>query len=111
MSPDLLSHLETGKPLLENQFRYGSDRWAALLREARKAYNEGILTEVTVDDLQVLESDAGELVEYDGKTVILETPSPIHDRRGWFEVFTRVDGAVLCVEFESVTDWDFVTKE
>jgi len=110
MSPDLIEQLSSGKPLLENIFRYGSDRWGQLIREAREEYESGNLTEVNEYDFEVLESQTAELGEYNGVQVLLEAPLPIHDRRGWFEVFVQRAGFVERVEFEDVTTWDFVTK-
>lgn len=102
----LAEHLESGKPLVENVFRYGSAAWARVIRDARQAYQQGLLDDIDVDDLAVLEGMTGELAVFEGEMVMLEVPETNWDRAGWNYVYVLHDDEVLRIDFETepVTD-------
>lgn len=83
MSPHLKYHIQSEQSLLNNVFRYGSEAWGALIREARAEYVRGEFTELFDDDLETLESNVAELVEIDGEFVMLEVPMYDWDRDVW----------------------------
>lgn len=100
VSHHLVYHVQNNIPLHQNVFRYGSKAWADLLCEARRLYNEGLITELDEEDFLLLESDAGERAKYAGKEVLLDTPEPNWDVPGESIVFVRTeDGSIERVTF------------
>lgn len=83
MSPHLKFHIQSQQSLLNNVFRYGSEAWGALIREARAEYNRGELTELFDDDLETLESNIAEFAEINGEQVMLEVPLYDWDNEVW----------------------------
>lgn len=83
MSPHLKYHVQSGQSLLNNVFRYGSEAWGALIREARAEYNRGEYTELFDDDLETLESNVAELADFNGEQVMLEVPTFDWNRDVW----------------------------
>lgn len=83
MSPHLKYHIQSQQSLLNNVFRYGSEAWGALIREARAEYNRGEYAELFDDDLETLESNVAELAEVDGEQVLLEVPLYDWNREVW----------------------------
>lgn len=77
-------HIASGESLLNNVFRYGTDSWCALIREARELYDSGQLTELYDDDLETLEGDVAKIAEHfeDGQ-VLLEVPQYDWNREVW----------------------------
>ena len=85
MTSEALSfHIASGEPLLNNVFRYGSEAWCELIREARTMYDAGELTELVEDDLETLEGDVAKEAEHheDGK-ILLEVPTYDWNRELW----------------------------
>lgn len=64
---------ERNIPLIDNVYRPLSESYFEFFREARKAYNENKL-EVSSLDSSILQTDLGEMAEYNGETVPLDCP-------------------------------------
>tara|TARA_Y100000114_G_scaffold14058_2_gene11381 strand:- start:14887 stop:15516 length:630 start_codon:yes stop_codon:yes gene_type:complete len=66
-------HIKNKIPLHLNIYRYGSQEYCRLINEARKLWKSGGLI-VCDEDMEILASDAGILDNYNGETVLLDTP-------------------------------------
>ena len=73
MSEGLRYHLDNATPLSENIYRPGSQRFFALICEARKWYNSGHLSLLEAD-IELINSDLGEWSLYEGREVALDFP-------------------------------------
>jgi len=71
LSEGLQYHIAEGRMLIHNIYRPLSSNYFALVREARELYNNGLLS-VTEDDMELLESNLGEMGEYNGIKVPLD---------------------------------------
>ena len=72
--PSLDYHVEHGLTLHENVYRYSSEKFISLFKEAREALRDGKI-QLNEEDLELLEStDIGEYGEYEGKKVPLDLP-------------------------------------
>ena len=67
-------HVENNIPFAENIYRVHSEEFYKLFREARELFNDGLLTELTSWDKQLLESDIGEFGIYEDQKVPLDCP-------------------------------------
>lgn len=65
LSEGLKHHIAEGLQLIHNIYRPLSKEYFNLFNEARKLYNEGLLS-VTEDDAEILESNIGEIFTYKG---------------------------------------------
>jgi hypothetical protein len=65
LSEGLKHHIAEGLQLIHNIYRPLSKQYFELFNEARKLYNEGLLS-VTEDDIEILESNIGEIFKYKG---------------------------------------------
>ena len=72
--PSLNYHVEHGLTLHENVYRYSSEKFIALFKEAREALRDGKI-QLNEEDLELLEStDIGEYGIYEGEKVPLDLP-------------------------------------
>jgi len=67
-------HTDNNISLVENIFRPGSDMFFAMLLEAKRQYAEGTLIPKDEFEQDLLESDIGEVAEYEGEMVLLDFP-------------------------------------
>lgn len=67
-------HINNKISLVENIFRPGSDMFFAMILEAKRRYDEGSYIPKDDFELDLLESDIGEVAEYDGVPVLLDFP-------------------------------------
>lgn len=67
-------HTENDLPISECIFRPHSEGFYRFFTEARKQYNEGVLEITNQFDIELLESDIGERVDYEGEEVPLDIP-------------------------------------
>ncbi len=74
-------HIENNIPFAENIYRLHSEEFYRLFREARELFKEGLLTEITDWDKQLLETDIGEFGEYEGEKVPLDIPIQEEDEK------------------------------
>ena len=74
ISENLLYHIKNGKPITENTFRYGSDAFLNLWKEARTLYSRDILNVGEDDEHILLETHLGEYGMFEGDRVPLDLP-------------------------------------
>ena len=67
-------HQQNNISLVENVYRPGSDMFFAMLFEAKRLYSEGSYTPKDEYEQDLLESDIGEVAEYEGQPVVLDFP-------------------------------------
>jgi len=67
-------HIENNIPLAHNIYRLHSEEFYRLFREARDLYNEGVLSDLSDWDKQLLETDIGQFDMFEGKQVPLDIP-------------------------------------
>jgi len=73
--PSLNYHVEHGLTLHENVYRYSSEKFISLFKEAREALRDGKI-QLNEEDLELLEStDIGEYGLYEGEKVPLDLPT------------------------------------
>ena len=73
VSENLMYHLDNKISLSENVFRFGSESYFNLINEAKTHYKDNTATFLT-EDVEFLNSDAGEFGIYEGKEVPLDIP-------------------------------------
>lgn len=79
MSDGLKYHLERGMNLHDNIYRIYSKAWYDLIDEARRLYDRDLLA-LNDEDADLVESDAGQVAEYKGRKVRLDSPFPLRER-------------------------------
>lgn len=67
-------HIENKVSFTENVFRPGSDMFFSMINEAKRLYKEGKYTPADEFEKDLLESDIGEIAEYEGRAVVLDYP-------------------------------------
>lgn len=67
-------HLDERISFTENVFRPGSEKFFELIREAKKLYARGMYVPADEWEIDLLESDIGEIAEYEGQLVVLDYP-------------------------------------
>jgi hypothetical protein len=67
-------HIENQISFTDNVFRPGSDMFFEMIEEAKKLYKEGKYTPADEYELDMLNSDIGEIAEYEGQMVVLDYP-------------------------------------
>jgi hypothetical protein len=73
LSEGMLHHIKEGLQLIHNIYRPLSKKYFELFREARELYNNGLIS-VSEDDIELLESNIGEIDLYEGINVPLDYP-------------------------------------
>ncbi len=74
LSEGLRHHIDTTTPLTKNIYRVGSVAYFDIIAEARVAYKKGIYTPINEEEIQILESELGEWVMFEGERVPLDFP-------------------------------------
>ena len=67
-------HLDNNISITENVFRPGSDMFFQMIGEAKRLYSEGKYTPADEWEKDMLNSDIGEIAEFEGQTVVLDYP-------------------------------------
>ena len=67
-------HLDNQISFTENVFRPASEMFFDMISEAKRLYKEGTYTPADEWEKDLLESDIGEIAEYEGQTVVLDYP-------------------------------------
>ena len=67
-------HLDNNISITENVFRPASDMFFQMIGEAKKLYSEGKYTPADEWEKDMLNSDIGEIAEFEGQTVVLDYP-------------------------------------
>lgn len=74
ISENLQYHIDNNKPIVENVFRPGSNKYFDLIKEARELYDTNQI-ELSDLDTELYEStDIGRFAEYEGQMVPLDLP-------------------------------------
>jgi hypothetical protein len=73
LSEGLKYHIKEGLPLIHNIFRPLSKKYFELFREARELYNNGLIS-VSEDDIELMESNIGEIGVYEDINIPLDYP-------------------------------------
>lgn len=74
ISENLQYHIDNNKPIVENVFRPGSNKYFDLIKEARELYDNNQI-ELSELDTELYEStDIGRFAEYEGQIVPLDLP-------------------------------------
>ena len=67
-------HHQNNLSLIENVYRPGSEMFFAMILEAKRLYSEGLYTPKDEYDQDLLESDIGEVAEFEDEQVLLDYP-------------------------------------
>jgi hypothetical protein len=67
-------HHQNNLSLIENVYRPGSEMFFAMILEAKRLYSEGLYTPKDEYEQDLLESDIGEVAEFEGEQVLLDYP-------------------------------------
>ena len=67
-------HVENKISFTENVFRPGSEMFFEMIEEAKKLYKEGKYTPADKFELDMLNSDIGEIAQFEGQQVVLDYP-------------------------------------
>ena len=89
--PSLQYHIDNKLSLHEHVYRYNSEAFIQLFKEAREAHrNEDI--ELSEEDIELLETtDIGEYGDYNGMRVPLDLPMVSPDKNALFEIGCMID--------------------
>ena len=74
LSEGLTYHIDNKIALTENLYRYGSNKFIALWKEARYLYSRNIIDVSQADESVLLETHLGEYGLFEGKKVPLDLP-------------------------------------
>ena len=89
--PSLQYHIDNNLTLSENVYRYSSDQFIQLFKEARDAWRDGYIT-LNEEDTDLLETtDIGEYGDYNGMNVPLDLPMISPDKNALFEIGCLID--------------------
>ena len=89
--PSLQYHVDNGLSLHEHVYRYNSDAFIQLFKEAREAHSNGDI-ELNEEDVELLETtDIGEYAEYNGMRVPLDLPMVSPKYNPLFEIGCLID--------------------
>ena len=73
VSENLQYHINRNIPLMESEFRIGSEAHLSLIKEARKLYSRGVL-DLCEEDEGIIETHLGEFDLYEDTLVPLDLP-------------------------------------
>lgn len=73
VSEGLMYHISNNIPLSENIYRYGSESFFNLINETKKLYEKGVI-KLNENDIELINTDIGEKVIFEGEYVWLDTP-------------------------------------
>jgi len=89
--PSLQYHVDNGLSLHEHVYRYSSDAFIQLFKEAREAHSNGDI-ELNEEDIELLETtDIGEYGDYNGMRVPLDLPMVSKKYNPLFEIGSLID--------------------
>ena len=116
--PSLQYHIDNGFSLHEHVYRYNSDAFIQLFKEAREAHSNGDI-DLSEEDINLLETtDIGEYGDYNGLKVPLDLPmvSPKHNN-ALFEIGCMIDEMIENEEtideaasIDEMIDYDLVKE-
>ena len=92
--PSLKYHLDNRLSLHEHVYRYSSNAFVNLFKEAREAFNNEEI-ELSEEDQELLETtDIGEYGDYNGMKVPLDLPMVSSNYNPLFEIGALIDGMI-----------------
>ena len=115
--PSLQYHIDNKLSLHEHVYRYSSDAFIQLFKEAREAHsNEDI--ELSEEDIELLETtDIGEYGDYNGLRVPLDLPMVSTDKNALFEIGCMIDEMIEnedlideAASIEEMIDFDLIKE-
>lgn len=72
LSEGLNYHIRTERPIYDNIYRYGSEKYLELFKEVRHLYSRNLIQLNPTDEEVITETDLGEYGEYEGRLVPLD---------------------------------------
>ena len=94
--PSLQYHIDNGLSLHEHVYRYSSDSFINLFKEAREALRNGDI-ELNETDKELLETtDIGEYADYNGMRVPLDLPMVSPKYNPLFEIGCLISQTIAC---------------
>ncbi len=115
--PSLKYHIDNGLTLSENVYRYSSDEFINLFKEARAAHSDGKIQLDDRDKFLLESTDIGEYGEYNGMNVPLDLPMIAAKKDPLFEIGALIDEMIedinLIDEASSISemiDFDLVKE-
>src|SRR6056300_1921721 len=115
--PSLQYHIDNKLSLHEHVYRYNSDAFVQLFKEAREALsNEEI--ELSEEDIELLETtDIGEYGDYNGMRVPLDLPMVSPDKNALFEIGCMIDEMIEnedtideAMSIDEMIDYDLIKE-
>ena len=115
--PSLQYHIDNNLSLHEHVYRYSSEAFIQLFKEAREAHsNEDI--ELSEEDIELLETtDIGEYGDYNGLRVPLDLPMVSTDKNALFEIGCMIDEMIEnedlideAASIEEMIDFDLIKE-
>ena len=89
--PSLQYHLDKKLTLSEHVYRYSSDAFIQLFKEAREAWRDGKIELNDQDKLLLESTDIGEYGDYNGMRVPLDLPMVSPNYNPMFEIGNLID--------------------
>jgi hypothetical protein len=115
--PSLQYHIDNNLTLSENVYRYSSDQFIQLFKEARDAWRDGYIT-LNEEDTDLLETtDIGEYGDCNGMNVPLDLPMVSPDKNALFEIGCLIDEMIEndetideALSIDEMIDYDLVKE-
>ena len=115
--PSLNYHIENGLSLHEHVYRYSSEGFINLFKEAREAHRDGQIQLNEEDKYLIENTDIGEYGEYNGMTVPLDLPMVSPKYNPLFEIgcvidemFENEDIIDEAASLDEMVDYDLVKE-
>lgn len=80
LSEGLRFHVDNEIDIADNIYRHGTDRYFSLVNEARELWSAGKLN-LSEADVEIMESNLGEFIEYRGVKVPLDFPMYLEEKK------------------------------
>ena len=115
--PSLQYHIDNDLTLSENVYRYSSDEFINLFKEARDAWRDGYIT-LNEQDEELLETtDIGEYGDYNGIKVPLDLPMVSPSHNALFEIGCMIDEMIEnedtideAMSIDEMIDYDLIKE-
>src|SRR6056300_617372 len=115
--PSLQYHLDNGLSLHEHVYRYSSDAFIQLFKEAREAHSNGDI-DLNEEDIELLETtDIGEYGDYNGLKVPLDLPMVSPKYNALFDIGCAIDEMIEneetideALSIEEMIDYELVKE-
>lgn len=115
--PSLQYHIDNDLTLSENVYRYSSDEFINLFKEARDAWRDGYITLNEQDEDLIETTDIGEYGDYNGMKVPLDLPMVSPDKNALFEIGCLIDEMIEnedtideALSIDEMIDYDLVKE-